>query len=215
MTKSPVFRTARSQSRLASWPLVCPSVYRFVPVISGDTSHEERCPVLTHVQAATRECPLSGVAKSHGGPGVMLRSAMSVIGAPELPKMCLRSQGQNNTNRSLRARDSAPSLSLSVSLTLLVARASLALSAPVTELWYGTCIVYVRRERVVRRIAIIRHTPLPQTLAADRRASSTLLSLLVGIQNIRAIREIKLEGKKRRKKNKEASNKIMEVKRTL
>ena len=37
--------------------------------------------------------------------------------------------------------------------------------------------------------AIIRHTPLPQTLAANQRAISTLLFLLVGIQNIGTIRD--------------------------
>ena len=45
----------------------------------------------------------------------------------------------------------------------------------------------------------MRHTPLPQTLAADQRASSTLLSLLVGMQDIEIIKEMQEKGKKNKK----------------
>ena len=36
MTKSPVSRTARSPSRLAPWPLLRPSEYRFDLVVGGN-----------------------------------------------------------------------------------------------------------------------------------------------------------------------------------
>ena len=120
---------------------------RFVLRIDENSLRRVRCTALGHHEAATREYSLRSVAKSHGGP----KDTILITGARLSRKICSHSQGQKNTNRSLRARGSAPSLS--VSLTLLVARASLALSAPVTELWYGTCIVYERRERTVRRIS--------------------------------------------------------------
>ena len=102
----------------ASWSLVRPNVYRLVLMISEDTPYEERCTALTHNGAATRECPLSRVAESHGDPGGIYLSVTSFTGASVSPKMGSRSQGQNNSNRSQRARDSASSLSLCLSLSL-------------------------------------------------------------------------------------------------
>ena len=51
--------------------------------------------------------------------------------------------------------------------------------------------------------------PLSQTLAADRRVSSTLISLLVGMQNIGTIRKINVE------RYKKIFNNIREMKQKL
>ena len=58
VTKSPVFDMARSKSRLAPWPLVRPSEYRFVFVVGENAPQRVRCTALQHHEAATREYSL-------------------------------------------------------------------------------------------------------------------------------------------------------------
>ena len=89
-----------------------------------------------------------------------------------------------------------PPLSLSLSLCLSHARCSkgfpraLSICNRVMVLYMYS--IWATGESCPTESSYPSHAP-PPTLAADRRASSTLLSLLVGMQNIGTIREIKVK----------------------
>ena len=136
-----------------------PCVYRLVLVISEDTSYEERCTALTHNGAATRECPLSRVAESHGDPRVSTYRSRVLRGL----------QCRRKWARALKAR----TMLIALHALARVLPLSLSLSLYMYSIWATGESCPTDEQLSV--------TPVRQTLAADRRASSTLLSLLVGM----------------------------------